>query len=127
MGNSNVIIYNNKNLIQCCNLINFQKSNEFDFKGGNSVHLNEKFRKRNNKLINNKPKINMITIDKNILLEMESQNKIYKKSIIITPWGIEGSSKIINYEEGSSIYFGEDSIINQVSNNNIIFYFVVIG
>ena len=69
----------------------------------------------------------MITIDKNILLEMESQNKIYKKSIIITPWGIEGSSKIINYEEGSSIYFGEDSIINQVSNNNIIFYFVVIG
>ena len=47
-------------------------------------------------------------------LEIESQNKEFKKTLIITPWGIEGSSKMVNYEEGCTTYFGEDSNINQV-------------
>ena len=37
-----------------------------------------------------------------------------KKTLLITPWGIEGSSKMVNYEEGCTTYFGEDSNINQV-------------
>ena len=59
----------------------------------------------------------MNIIEKNIQLEIESQNKSYKKTITITPWGIEGSSKIINYEDGCSVYFGYDSNISQVSQN----------
>ena len=122
MGNSNVNIYFlSSNLIQCCNILNFQKSNEFDFKGSNAIQLSGQFRKRNNKLINNNNKpiqnIKMKIIEKNIQLEIESQNKSYKKTITITPWGIEGSSKIINYEEGCPIYFGYDSNIRQVSQN----------
>mgnify|MGYP006873128924 CR=1 FL=1 len=63
---------------------------------------------------NNQPSTNMKILDKNLLLEIQSQNKEYKKLLTITPWGIEGSSKIINYEEGCSTYFGYDSYINQV-------------
>lgn len=50
----------------------------------------------------------------NLILEIQSQNKEFKKKLTITPWGIEGSSKIINYEDGSSTYFGYDTFINQV-------------
>ena len=93
--------------------MNFQQSNDLDFKGGNTILMNGS-KKRNNRLIDNKPKINLNKEDKNILLEIESQNKEYKKALIITPWGIEGSSKLINYEEGSSTNFGYDSFQNKV-------------
>ena len=69
---------------------------------------------RKERLINYNPNTNMKIIDKNLLLEIQSQNKEYKKLLTITPWGIEGSSKLINYEEGCSTYFGYDSYINQV-------------
>ena len=65
--------------------------------------------------------MNIKIIEKNIQLEIESQDKSYAKSTIITPWGIEGSSKIINYEEGCTTYFGYVLNINQVSKIN--FYF----
>ena len=69
---------------------------------------------RKDRLINNNPNTNMKILDKNLLLEIQSQNQEYKKLLTITPWGIEGSSKLINYEEGCSTYFGYDSYINQV-------------
>ncbi len=66
------------------------------------------------KIINNNPNINTKLEYNNLLLEIQSQKKGYKKELAITPWGIEGSSKIINYEDGSSIYFGYDTYINRV-------------
>ena len=52
----------------------------------------------------------------NLILEIQSQNNNEFQSIItITPWGIEGSSKLVNYEDGCSIYFGYETILNQVS------------
>ena len=71
-------------------------------------------KKRIIKLINNNPRININKVDKNLLLEIQSQNKEYKKSLTITPWGIEGSPKIINYDEGCSTYFGYDVGTNKV-------------
>lgn len=56
----------------------------------------------------------MKAIEKNLLLEIQSQNKEYKKLLTITPWGIEGKTKIINYEDGCSTYFGYDEYLNQV-------------
>lgn len=56
----------------------------------------------------------MIIENKNLFLEIESQNKEFKKTLKLTPWGIEGSSKIVNYEEGCNTYFGYDSNKNQV-------------
>ena len=52
--------------------------------------------------------------NKNLILEINSQNNEFHSIITVTPWGIEGSSKLINYEEGSSIYFGYETILNRV-------------
>ena len=126
MGNSNVII-EKIILIQCCNIINSQILNEFDFKGGNPIKINGQSIKRDVKLINNKPNVNMNIEYKTLSLEIESQNKDFKKSLKITPWGIEGSSKIVNYEEGCTTYFGYDLSINQVRKifNNLCNYILL--
>lgn len=91
-----------------------------DFKGGNSIKLNNISKKRNNKLINYKPKINMNISNKHLILEIQSQSKDFVKKLNITPWGIEGSSKMVNYEEGSSTYFGCDSGKNHVRKKFIL-------
>lgn len=92
--------------------------------GGNSIKLSSALKIRNNKLINYKPKVNMNIYNKHLILEIQSQIKDFQKTINITPWGIEGSSKMINYEEGCSIHFGCDSGINQV--RKIIYHFLIL-
>ena len=115
MGSSNVIIKIKYYFyLQCCNLINLQNTEEYNFKPGNAIQINKPIINRKERLINNNPNTNMKISDKNLLLEIQSQNQEYKKLLTITPWGIEGSSKLINYEEGCSTYFGYDSYINQV-------------
>lgn len=66
----------------------------------------------------------MDILNKNLILEINSQNNEFHSIITVTPWGIEGSSKLINYEEGSSIYFGYETILNRVCQ---IIYILLIG
>jgi len=47
-------------------------------------------------------------------LEIKSQDDEYERILKITPWGIEGSTKMVNYEEGTEIFFGCDEYINDV-------------
>lgn len=47
-------------------------------------------------------------------MEIKSQDDEYERILKITPWGIEGSTKMVNYEEGTEIFFGCDEYINDV-------------
>lgn len=52
--------------------------------------------------------------EKNLIIQIKSQDEDFERILKITPWGIEGSSKLVNYEEGSETYFGSDEYINDV-------------
>ncbi len=52
--------------------------------------------------------------EKDLVIHIISQDNEYDRTIRLTPWGIEGSSKLVNYEEGSETYFGSDEYINDV-------------
>ena len=43
---------------------------------------------------------------KNLSLKIYSLQNNFEKNLTITPWGIQGKPKLINYEEGNPIYFG---------------------
>ena len=58
--------------------------------------------------------MNLKNFEKNLTLEIKSQDGEYERTIKITPWGIEGSTKMVNYEEGTEVYFGCDEYINDV-------------
>ena len=53
--------------------------------------------------------------EKNLIIQIKSQDEEFERILKITPWGIEGSSKLVNYEEGSESYFGSDEYIKDVS------------
>ena len=53
--------------------------------------------------------------EKNLIIQIQSQDEEFERILKITPWGIEGSSKLVNYEEGSESYFGSDEYIKDVS------------
>ena len=59
--------------------------------------------------------------EKNLIIQIKSQDEEFERILKITPWGIEGSSKLVNYEEGSESYFGSDEYIKDVSLFFIIF------
>ena len=59
--------------------------------------------------------------EKNLIIQIQSQDEEFERILKITPWGIEGSSKLVNYEEGSESYFGSDEYIKDVSLFFIIF------
>ena len=58
--------------------------------------------------------MNLNFSEKNLIIQIKSQDEDFEREIKITPWGIEGSSKLVNYEEGSETYFGSDEYINDV-------------
>ena len=64
----------------------------------------------------------MTTSEKNLIIQIKSQDEDFERLIKITPWGIEGSTKLVNYEEGSETYFGSDEYIKDVRFNFIILY-----
>jgi len=53
--------------------------------------------------------------EKDLVIHIISQDNEYDRTIRLTPWGIEGSSKLVNYEEGSETYFGSNEYIDDVS------------
>lgn len=61
-----------------------------------------------------KLKMNANLAEKNLIIQIKSQDEDFERILKITPWGIEGSSKLVNYEEGSETYFGSDEYINDV-------------
>jgi hypothetical protein len=65
-------------------------------------------------------KMNMTNSEKNLIIQIKSQDEDFERLIKITPWGIEGSTKLVNYEEGSETYFGSDEYIKDVRFNFII-------
>ena len=67
-------------------------------------------------------KMNMTTSEKNLIIQIKSQDEDFERLIKITPWGIEGSTKLVNYEEGSETYFGSDEYIKDVRFNFIILH-----
>ena len=67
-------------------------------------------------------KMNMTNSEKNLIIQIKSQDEDFEREIKITPWGIEGSSKLVNYEEGSETYFGSDEYIKDVRFNFIILH-----
>ena len=58
--------------------------------------------------------MNLNFSEKNLIIQIKSQDEEFERILKITPWGIEGSSKLVNYEEGSETYFGSDEYINDV-------------
>ena len=58
--------------------------------------------------------MNLNFSEKNLIIQIKSQDEEFEIILKITPWGIEGSSKLVNYEEGSETYFGSDEYINDV-------------
>ena len=66
--------------------------------------------------------MNMTTSEKNLIIQIKSQDEDFERLIKITPWGIEGSTKLVNYEEGSETYFGSDEYIKDVRFNFIILH-----
>ena len=67
-------------------------------------------------------KMNMNSSEKNLIIQIKSQDEDFERLIKITPWGIEGSTKLVNYEEGSETYFGSDEYIKDVRFNFIILH-----
>ena len=67
-------------------------------------------------------KMNMTSSEKNLIIQIKSQDEDFERLIKITPWGIEGSTKLVNYEEGSETYFGSDEYIKDVRFNFIILH-----
>jgi hypothetical protein len=53
--------------------------------------------------------------EKDLIIHIISQDNEFDRTLRLTPWGIEGSSKLVNYEEGSETYFGSNEYINDVS------------
>ena len=88
--------------------MNLQQTSEYNFKKGNILKNPSK------RTLKNKENSNIKIIEKNLFLEIQSQDKKYKKYLTITPWGIEGFTKIINYEEGCSTFFGYETNSNKV-------------
>ena len=64
--------------------------------------------------------MNLNFSEKNLIIQIKSQDEEFERILKITPWGIEGSSKLVNYEEGSETYFGSDEYIKDVRFNFII-------
>ena len=67
-------------------------------------------------------KMNLTSSEKNLIIQIKSQDEDFERLIKITPWGIEGSTKLVNYEEGSETYFGSDEYIKDVRFNFIILH-----
>ena len=65
---------------------------------------------------------NLTFSEKNLIIQVKSQEEDFERVLKITPWGIEGSSKLVNYEEGSETYFGNDEYINDVRLIFIIYF-----
>ena len=66
--------------------------------------------------------MNLNFSEKNLIIQIKSQDEEFERILKITPWGIEGSSKLVNYEEGSETYFGSDEYIKDVRFNFIILH-----
>ena len=108
--------------------MNLQNSTDFNIKGNiqnipNMKNASSKNRRENLlEKSNELQKMNMTTSEKNLIIQIKSQDEDFERLIKITPWGIEGSSKLVNYEEGSETYFGSDEYIKDVRFNFIILH-----
>ena len=100
--------------------MNLQNSTDFNIKGNiqnipNMKNASSKNRRENLlEKSNELQKMNLTSSEKNLIIQIKSQDEDFEREIKITPWGIEGSSKLVNYEEGSETYFGSDEYIKDV-------------
>ena len=87
-------------------------------KNASSKNRRENLLEKSNEL----QKMNLTSSEKNLIIQIKSQDEDFERLIKITPWGIEGSTKLVNYEEGSETYFGSDEYIKDVRFNFIILH-----
>lgn len=98
-------------------MINLQNSEEFHIKRGINNTKNITNKNKRNKITQESasiPKINLTYSGKNLIIQIKSYDEEFERILKITPWGIEGSSKMVNYEEGCETFFGSDDYSNDV-------------
>ena len=110
-------------LFQCCNLNNFG-FNEYNFERTSNrnttvVDKNRESLNKNNEINRQPTKKNTnlnYDIDKNLILEMETENHLTKDIITITPNGLVNSFRTKKDSDDLSVYFGykspEDNIVS---------------
>ena len=98
--------------------MNFPNSNEFYVNERVPNKKNISHNRRRENLIQKSyetQNMSMKLSEKDLIIHIISQDNEYDRTLRLTPWGIEGSSKLVNYEEGSETYFGSNEYINDVS------------